>query len=93
MIAIPSVSRGPGTLCSVAAMDAMRVGAIAKPATNRATPIAGIDPTNVIGSITTARHTVPTRSRNDGVRRHRKVPVTSPAIRLPSAHSASRTPA
>ena len=45
-------------------MEAIRVGAIASPATNSASPITTIEPTNASGSITRARTTLPTWTRN-----------------------------
>ena len=93
MIAMPSVSRAPGTVCSTAVIVAISVGAIAKPATKSAIPMPTIDPMKDIGTITRASTTAPIRTRSADDRVHRNVPVIRPASTLPSAHAASSTPA
>src|SRR5205814_3766711 len=79
--------------CSIDAIRAIRVGAIAKPATKSTMPMASIEPTNDIGTITTASIVVPTRTREVEERRHLRVPVIRPATMLPADQHASRTPA
>jgi hypothetical protein len=92
-MAMPSVSRAAGTPCSIEEKRAIRVGAIAKPARNRVTAMATIEPTNGIGTMTTARRRLPTRTREIEELRHRNVPVIRPASMLPADQQASRTPA
>src|SRR5262249_45847934 len=74
-------------------ITAINDGAIAKPATNRARPITGIDPTKVIGTMTSAMAVAATCTRKAGGRRQATAPVARPAIMLPSDQHASSTPA
>src|SRR4029077_16408819 len=56
-------------------------------------PISVIDPIRLSGTIATAIAIAPRRSRVAAPTRHRTSPVATPAIRLPAAYSASRSPA
>ncbi len=89
---IASVSRWGGTHSSTHAVSATRVGAIVIPQPNSATPSSSTLSTQGSGAIVTASATAPISSRRSTGARQCTEPYQSPAIRLPSAQTASTTP-
>ena len=88
-----SVSRLAGTPCSVIVIAPIIVGAMASPPTTSTTAISGTDSTKISGTMASAIAAEPQRRRTSGPLRHAIAPVTSPAIRLPTAQAASSQPA
>ena len=91
--AIPSVSRAGGVTCSIMAVVAISVGAIAKPPTSISAAITTLESTSASGAMATTSPTAPHRIRWVSPRRKVTAPVIAPASRLPSAHRARSGPA
>ena len=78
IVAIPSVSRDAGTVSSISATLAMRVGEIAKPARNSTPVIAAKPSTNGSGTSARARASIPVRNRTALRDRQEMAPVSDP---------------